>query len=424
MSLSLQARWPQIPTTTAAVALAPGAALVLMMPGGAQVALRAGLSIGQTAENDVVIDDPCVSRRHCLIERDAAGLMVRDLGSKNGTYVNEVRVPSAPLRAGGVLTVGRTRLRVVQEEARRSPLVGGSAPMRALRRRIEVLAPTALPLLIVGETGTGKELVARALHDGSGRTGPFVALNCGAIAAELVESELFGHERGAFTGATQKRQGVFQEADRGTLFLDEIGELPLGLQPRLLRALEVGAVRPVGATREQRVQARVIAATHVDLEDAVRTGRFREDLYYRLCGDVLRTPPLRERPEDIGELAECLLADEGAGAVLDGDALAALAGYVWPGNVRELRNVLRRAAVLAGPTIGAADLALRPVLPPVVAGAAGETLRIADRSFLDLEREILTRALQRSGGNKRAAAHALGIPKSTLCDKAKRYGIG
>jgi DNA-binding NtrC family response regulator len=216
---------------------------------------------------------------------------------------------------------------------------------------------------------------------------------------------------------------VFQEADQGTLFLDEIGELPLGLQPRLLRALEVGAVRPVGATREQRVQARVIAATHVDLEDAVRTGRFREDLYYRLCGDVLRTPPLRERPEDIGELAERMLADEGAGAALERDALTTLTAYAWPGNVRELRNVLRRAAVLAGPTIHAADLALRPA-PPTSSVSVGETLHIADRSFLDLEREILTRALQRSGGNKRAAAHALGIPKSTLCDKAKRYGIG
>ena len=422
MSLPARAAWPQIPTQTACPVGATRDDLALVDPHGTPVPLRDGLRIGQSRENDVVIDDDVfVSRRHCLVERTAGVLYVRDLDSKNGTYLNEVRVPRAALQLGGALRVGRTVLRVASAERLGSPLVGHSPAMRALRRQITLLAPTRLPLLVVGETGTGKELVARALHVESGRAGPFIALNCGAIAAELVESELFGHERGAFTGATHKRPGVFTEADRGTLFLDEIGELPLALQPRLLRALELGAVRPVGATREQNVDVRVVAATHVDLEEAVRAVRFREDLYYRLCGDVLRTPPLRERVEDLPDLVEKILLDEGVGVALDDAAVSAMAAHPWPGNVRELRNVLRRACVLGGPLLGPSDLALRGGVLPT---PDGETMRVADRSFLDIEREILSRALRRSGGNKRAAAHALGIPKSTLCDKAKRYGIG
>jgi len=420
MSMSVHAAWPQIPTATATLPPAPEIDLALSTPSGASIPLGARLAIGQAPSNDLALDDACASRRHCVIEHTASGPCVRDLGSKNGTYVNDVRIIESPLYAGAVLTVGQTRLRVVAATRARSPLLGESRAMRSLRRSITMLAPTALPLLIVGETGTGKELVARALHDESGRSGSFIALNCGAIAAELVESELFGHERGAFTGATQKRLGVFQEADQGTLFLDEVGELPLALQPRLLRALEVGAVRPVGATREQAVTVRVVAATHVDLEEAVRTGRFREDLYYRLCGDLVRTPSLRERPEDIRIIAERVIADLGNRVSLTDDALASLAEYAWPGNVRELRNVLQRAAALHGPRLSAEDLALRPA---TIHRTDSDKMEVSDRPYLELEREILSRAIRRSGGNKRAAAHALGIPKSTLCDKAKRFGI-
>ncbi len=421
MSLPTSEAWPQLATATSVLSRAPEHALALLTPKGEHLLLRDELTIGQAPGNVLVLEDTCASRRHCVIERFSGGFRVRDLESKNGTFVNDVRVAEAPLAQGSYLGVGRSRMRVIVEPKLRSPLVGESGVMRALRQRISRVAPTGLPVLIVGETGTGKELVARALHDLGGRGGAFVALNCGAIAAELVESELFGHEKGAFTGATQRRLGVFQEADGGTLFLDEIGELSPSLQPRLLRALEVGAVRPVGATRELRVQVRVVAATHVDLEAAVARGAFREDLYYRLCGDLVRTPPLREHPQDIPELAQRILGDESASAILDESALSALCEYAWPGNVRELRNALRRAAALSGPRIYAADLSLTG---RSMQRTTPEGLSIDGRPFLDLEREILARALSRAGGNKRAAAHALGIPKSTLCDKAKRYKLG
>ncbi len=412
-------QWPTVATATStAPPLTLDEPLVLVTPTGEEHALVHGLTIGQVDDNHVVLRDPCVSRRHCVVERERGVMRVRDLGSKNGTHVNGVRVSDAPLGPGTVVSIGGVRLRVLARPRERSPLVGSSQPMRALRRQVAMLAPTGLPVLVVGETGTGKELVARALHDESHLRGAFIPLNCGAISQELVESELFGHERGSFTGATMKRLGVFQEADGGTLFLDEVGELPLSLQPRLLRALEVGAVRPVGATREVKVQVRVVAATHVDLEAAVRRGAFREDLYYRLCGDIVRTPALREHAADIPELASRLLSDEGLRSELAPEVVAALVSQAWRGNVRELRNVLRRAALLAGGPIRIEDLRL--TAQPL---HVERTALDVDRTYLELEREILARTITRHGGNKRAAAQALGIPKSTLCDKAKRYGI-
>jgi two-component system NtrC family response regulator len=303
-----------------------------------------------------------------------------------------------------------------------SPIVGESEPMQRLRRRIEVLAATDLPVLVAGETGTGKELVALALHRQSGRRGAFVPLNCGSIPKDLVESELFGHERGAFTGATARRAGVFQEADGGTLFLDEIGELPPALQPRLLRALESGVVRPVGCDREVAVDVRVVAATHVDLQAAVAAGRFREDLYYRLAAAVLATPPLRARAADVALLCRHILDELPGHCRITERAVERLAAHRWPGNVRELKNVLRRAAAIGGPLIDHLDVEIDP---PVRSGDddAGALLRVDGRSYLELEREILERTLRRFHGNKRAAADALKIPKSTLCDKVRRYGI-
>ncbi|MEO6952193.1 MAG: sigma 54-interacting transcriptional regulator [Polyangia bacterium] len=423
MSTSLAPpQWPSVATATSTTppVLTLDEPLVLVTPTGEEHVLVHGLTIGQIDENHVVLRDPCVSRRHCVVERERGGLRVRDLGSKNGTLVNGVRVSDAPLDPGAVISIGGVRLRVIARSRQRSPLVGSSASMRSLRRQVALLAPTGLPVLVLGETGTGKELVARALHDESRLRGQFIALNCGAIAHELVESELFGHEKGAFTGAIGKRLGVFQDADGGTLFLDEVAELPLSLQPKLLRALEARAVRPVGATREVKVDVRVVAATHVELEAAVRRGAFREDLYYRLCGDVVRTPALREHPTDIPELAARLLVDEGLRAELSEDVIAALVAHEWKGNVRELRNVVRRAALLCGGRIRVEDLRLGPPqLPPTDA----RTQLDLDRTYLELERDILARTIDRHGGNKRAAAQALGIPKSTLCDKAKRYGI-
>jgi len=308
------------------------------------------------------------------------------------------------------------------DERMDAAIVGESSAMLKLRLDIARLATVPLPVLIHGETGTGKELVARALHDQSGRRGCFVPVNCGSIPKDLIESELFGHERGAFTGANARRDGLFQEADGGTLFLDEIGELPDALQTRLLRALESGVVRPVGATREATVNVRVVAATHVDLEQAIKDGQFRRDLYYRLAAAVITTPTLRARRSDIPLLVERILQAEaalGQRCQLSGAAMATLMEYPWPGNVRELKNVLQRAAALGGATLEPDDLAI----PTGSAAAADdeEQVRIQGQTFEQIEREVLLRTVKRCGGNQRQASQALGIPKSTLNDKLKRY---
>jgi DNA-binding NtrC family response regulator len=397
--------------------------LLIRLADGAEHLVDRPIHVGQSEGNELVLADAHVSRRHCVIEPMRGRVVVRDLGSTNGTYVNGVRVPSAILGSGTVVEVGHTRLRLVRAGGS-CPILGESPAVRELRRQIGVLAPSPLAVLILGETGTGKELIAQALHDESGRRGPFVPLNCGAIAKDLVESELFGHEKGAFTGALGRRSGVFQEADGGTLFLDEIGELPLALQSRLLRALETGCVRPVGSNKEVPVRVRVVAATHVDLGRAAKEGRFRADLFFRLNGAILISPPLRERREDIALLARHFLTEfarEGGASRLSEAALAALSAHDWPGNVRELRHLLMRAAILRGPVLEPKDLGLLPARPAPPA-QSDESVRIDGRPFSEIEKEILVRSIRRHG-NRRRAAHALSIPKSTFCDKAKRYGI-
>jgi DNA-binding NtrC family response regulator len=386
--------------------------LQLRLPAGRKVPLVRDLTVGQSSANDVVLRDPCVSRVHCLIEVSGGRVLLRDRGSTNGTWVNGARVSQAELRSGAVVQIGESRLRVAAD-ADQTALLGESPTMRRVREQIVALAPTGLSVLVHGETGTGKELVALALHDLSGRRGGFVPLNCGAIPRELVESELFGHEKGAFTGAVGRRVGVFQEAHGGTLFLDEVAELPLELQPRLLRALETGMIRPVGSTRDLMLDVRVVAATHVDLRMAVRVGRFREDLYYRLVGHQLETPPLRTRGNDVVLLAKRFadeLGQSSGGCRLSDDALARLRRHPWPGNVRELRHVIRRAVLLGGPEVRARDLGLDEV-PRAPRGTP----------FEELERDLYQRALQQAGGSRRAAAQALGIPKSTFCDKLNRW---
>ncbi len=396
--------------------------LVLKLADGREHRLVRGISIGQSSKNDITIRDEATSRRHCVIDIVGTRAVVRDLESTNGTFVNGARVSSAELHAGATLIVGATRIRVCVEGIDETEILGTSTAMCALRAQVERLAGTSLTVLVNGETGTGKELVAFALHARSGRKGAFVPLNCGAISKELVESELFGHERGAFTGASEKRRGVFQEADGGTLFLDEIGELPLGMQTRLLRALETGMLRPVGSSRELRVEVRVVAATHVDLRQAVNDGKFRQDLFYRLAGATLTSPPLRERPQDVALLARRFLDElsaEHGRCVLAPEAFAELEKHPWPGNVRELRNVLRRAVALHGPLIGPADLDLDSGL----LDARTRAVPIDGRTFLDIEKDVLARMILKHRGNRRMAARELDIPKSSLCDKVKRYGL-
>ena len=288
------------------------------------------------------------------------------------------------------------------------------------------VAESTLPVLVTGESGTGKELVAQFVHERSGRRGPLVAVNCAALPAELVESELFGHVRGAFTGAQADRAGRFERADGGTLFLDEVGDVPASVQVKLLRILQSGWYERVGDDRTRRVDVRVVAATNRDLEAALREGTFREDLYYRIAGVRVRLPPLRERPGDVVLLAEHLgvrYAEAGgrAAPAWSDAALAALAAYRWPGNVRELQNAVERAVVLAkgGP--------VEPRhLPEEIREAEGPAAGTADDAGLSLEeveRRHVVRVLARSKDYEEAA-RTLGIDKATLWRKRKRYGLG
>lgn len=391
------------------------------------------LSIGVGEDNDWVIADRFASRQHAIVQAQDEGLLVRDRGSRNGTWLNGVRVREGILTVGGRLTLGETELRL-GELGLAAGLIGESAAMQRVRDLIARAAPSSLPVLVLGESGTGKELVARALHEASGRRGQLVNINCGALPRELIESELFGHEKGAFTGAQKRHTGCFADAHEGTLFLDEIGELPLDLQPRLLRVLETGTIRAIGTTKEQPINVRIVAATHRNLAHEVAAGRFREDLFYRLQGLELSVPPLRDRPDDLPPLlAHFLLplAAERPGLCIDPQALAALAAYPWPGNVRQLKSAVLRAALLAGPTLVAADLlptAPLPHLPPRTPGlphlgSSPAPSNLSGQTFQDLERKIYLSALEKTGGSCRAAAQLLNLPKSTLHDKLKRYGL-
>ncbi|MEZ4390979.1 MAG: sigma-54 dependent transcriptional regulator [Polyangiales bacterium] len=315
--------------------------------------------------------------------------------------------------------------------ARYGRLLGASAPMQSLYRMIDRVAPTDATALVLGETGTGKELVARELHERSARaTRSFVAVNCAAIPAELIESELFGHARGSFTGAAVDRPGLFEAAHRGTLFLDELGELPLSTQARLTRALEERAVRRVGESHERKVDARVIAATHRDLPARVRDGAFREDLWYRLNVFALRVPALRERRDDIPALARHFLASSGATGPREftPDAMSALVEHAWPGNVRELRSVVTRAAILEeGERVTAASLP--PELrAPSPGGALREVSEMTYREAVDLARDAGTRryleaVLARHHGNVTAAAAQAGVERESFHRLLRRHGL-
>jgi two-component system, NtrC family, response regulator AtoC len=322
------------------------------------------------------------------------------------------------------------RLRSAVAEATPPRVALGASPaMERLRKTVARVAASDAPVLLCGETGTGKELVARAIHEASERrAGPFVPVNCAAMPAPLLESELFGHARGAFTDATAQRRGLFQEAHGGTLFLDEVGDLALELQPKLLRAVEEGAVRPVGRDRAVRVDVRILAATHRDLEEAVEEGRFREDLFFRL--DVLRIdiPPLRARGGDVLLLAQHFLerAARKLGKAVSGlsaPAAAHLSRYAWPGNVRELENAIERAVALT-----VTDRVVVEDLPERIRDYRCEDVLVASRDPSELvpleevERRYILRVLEAVGGNKALAARILGLDRKTLYRKLERYG--
>ncbi len=404
--------------------------------------------IGTAPDNDVVLSDDSVSRYHAELVRTPRGWRVRDLESTNGTTLqgpgelpggarmggHGSRVVEAYLADGSVLGLGETRIRVraVDEVVSVDPsqtdrfgeLCGATLPMRQLFGLLAKLSPTDVTVLLLGETGSGKELAARAIHEGSRRrTKPFVVVDAASVAANLVESELFGHERGAFTGADRRRVGAFEAADGGTVFLDEIGELPLEQQPTLLRVLERREVKRVGSNEIRHVDVRVVAATHRDLPKLVAEGRFREDLWFRLAVAEVRLPPLRERLDDLPLLLARWM--ETGGGRISAEAVTLLKGHRWPGNVRELRNVWERARALAGDETvepkHLASLAAAGVPPPE--GAATET-SLAGKSLAEIEKLAIAATLAANKGNKAATSRDLGIAYSTLLEKLKRYGVG
>jgi DNA-binding NtrC family response regulator len=373
-----------------------------------------GTSVGA----DVAIDDPTVSSRHCALSVLGGGVAIEDVGSRNGTFVGGARVREAWACAGTAITIGRSTLVVLAQDSSEpaqlpgEPLpgvTGSSIVMRRLADQVRRLAAHSLPVLVAGESGAGKELVARAIHEeGPRRSRPFVALNVTALPRDLVESELFGHERGAFTGAHARRAGAFADADGGTLFLDEVGDLPLDAQPKLLRALDGYEVRRVGASGAgARADVRVVAATHAPLEQRVMAGQFRRDLFHRLECFVVHVPPLRERRGDVAPIARELLsqvADQVGPRTLTPAALARLASHDWPGNVRELRNALCRAAdaTARGGNIDARDIDRALRRRSATTAAPSVTPRAA-RALLDEQ-----------GGNLSAAARAAGMPRTSF----------
>jgi two-component system response regulator AtoC len=364
------------------------------------------LTIGSVSGNTLDLRSSCVSRFHCRIVRKEDGYYVVDQGSSNGTFLNGTKVVEAKLRSGDTLRVADVEIRVFEpEEPEETRFVVHDPKMVEVMRQVARVAALNATVLITGETGTGKEQVARAIHEQSPRKEKaFVPVNCGAIAESLLDGELFGHVRGAFTGAALTRKGLVEEADGGTLFLDEVAELSLNAQVKLLRALQEGTIRRVGESLERKVDARILAATHRDLERLIAEGKFREDLYYRINVARIEIPPLRERVEDVEALARHFLKEirreTGREYQFTEEAVLLMRAYSWPGNVRDLQFAIERACLRArGESIGAAELGL-------------------DHSKLRSHEAIVEAA--QSYPSLRAAAEALCIPKSTLHVWAKR----
>ncbi len=412
------------------------------------------IKVGLRETNDLVLQDKTVSRNHLQLEYESDVFLLRDLGSTNGTYLNGSRVKEAYLSPGDLIKLGNTTLEFVSfdEKVQIEPssreefglMVGKSRKMRQIFSILEKISPTHATVIIEGETGTGKDLVARAVHENSQRKGkPFIVFDCSAVAPNLIESELFGHEKGSFTGAVKARAGVFEAAQGGTVFLDEIGELTQDLQPKLLRALEQREVKRVGSNAPVKIDVRVICATNRNLRKEVDEGRFREDLYYRLSVVKVSLPALRERPEDIPAIIERFLSigkynlqPDGTFKVrrVDDEALKVLSRYAWPGNVRELSNVIERAVSFVD-----GDTITKPVLEFIFAemsqGGEDRTERLspvdAGLPFKDAKQEIVERfekeylvsLLAQNNHNLSKASRSAGIDRKHLRNLLKKYGI-
>jgi len=394
--------------------------------------------IGSNLLNDLVIEESTVSRYHCEIVMGADGARIVDLKSKNGTVVDGMRVVEAYLRSGSLVRLGRSVVRFaflternqleLSDRTHFGTLVGSSAPMRAAFAALERAARTDTTVLFEGETGTGKGQAAEALHAAGARAqGPFLVVDCAAIAPTLLEAELFGHEKGAFTGAEAKRIGAFEEADGGTVFLDEIGELSADLQPKLLRVLENRAVRRVGSNTFKPVNVRVIAATNRDLRAEVNAGRFRSDLYYRLAVVKIRLPSLRERREDLPAIAHIILSrllpdPSRVDGFFTPAFLADIEAHSWPGNVRELRNYLERCLVF-GDAMPPPEAGEERAGAPRAIDVSSPFPEARDRALAEFEREYVTAILQQTGGDVAAAARAAGVSRVYLYRLMKRHAL-
>jgi len=394
------------------------------------------IKIGTGPHNSLILNDPYISQNHCVIDSRSGQFWIVDAGSKNGTWVHGKNIKEGLLCSSDEIVLGRTNIQIrwAQAAEKIKPhkdlifegMIGSSKVMREIFSLIEQVAPSDVPIFISGETGTGKELTARAIYQRSHRVGkPFMSINCGAISPNLIESELFGHEKGAFTGAVNSRRGVFEAAHEGTLFLDEIGELPLELQPKLLRVLEDGKIRRVGANHETAVDVRIITATHRNLFHEVKKERFREDLFYRLYVIPIILPSLKDRQEDLPYLVEAILATHapsGRKISLTAEALEKLKNHQWPGNIRELKNVLLRSIYTSQDAeITPRRLCFFPTLDSFVEEAKEDETR--PHTLEAGERHIILSTLNQCGGNKKKTADTLGIAKSTLFKKLKEYDI-
>jgi transcriptional regulator with GAF, ATPase, and Fis domain len=428
------------------------------------------VSGGRSIINDIPINDKAVSGTHFEIIGGDDGYKLVDLGSTNGTFVGDLRIKEVFLRPGTKFRVGHTELQFqplndmveieLSAEDRFGYVLGSSITMREIFATLEKVTASDLTVMITGETGTGKELVARSIHELSPRRNkPFVVLDCGAIPKDLIESTLFGHEKGAFTGAVGQHKGCFEQANGGTIFLDEVGELDIALQPKLLRVLENRELKRVGGDRTIRVDVRVLAATNRELRGMVNKGTFREDLYFRLSVITVENPPLRKRREDIPQLVHHFLNEvsqrRGVQMTIAVDAMNAMINQEWPGNVRELRNVVERAASLCdGTQITRPDLTLgrgssigigsplmpskgsSPSSPASAAGGQqgggfspelflpGVAFKDAKQQIVDeFERQYLKSLLARNKGNITRSAHEAGLTRYHLRELLKRHNL-
>lgn len=394
--------------------------------------------IGSNPTNEVLLNDRRVSRFHCYLRRGREAWRLVDSGSKNGVVLEGVKVRDADLPRGGCkLQLGdsevviRELLSVAKVQVPVMPvfgaLVGASVAMRQMFALLDRVARSDTTVVIEGESGTGKELIATEIvKRGSRARKPFVIVDCGAIAPELIESELFGHTKGSFTGADRDRMGAFEEADGGTVFLDEIGELPISMQPKLLRVLETHEIRRVGENRPRKVNVRVIAATNRQLEREVNQGRFREDLFFRLSVVTVRVPPLRERAEDIPLLVDAMLTNLGASGRRDlfsVEIKESMAQYEWPGNVRELRNFVERSIVL-----DTVDSSRISSAPPASSGRMSVSIEVPykiarERLLGEFESRYLAALMDWSGGRVGRAAKKAGVDRMYLYRLMQRHGI-